>query len=145
MSKFIVNSVRTYEFFELDFYLPFWSKDWIDFWYNLDIKSRLNQKFYNKYLFDGIFKQYKIDFKKPSHDATNSFYTLKKIAKKILPDLITKQLQNNTSKQNDVNNSLYLYNRIFDILNKKPLTKDFKINNIHAEYFLQKLKEKYQL
>jgi asparagine synthase (glutamine-hydrolysing) len=142
LSKFIINSVRVYEFFGLDFYLPFWNKDWIDFWYSMDMENRLNQKFYNNYLFKGIFKQYKIDFKKPTHDTAYSFYTLKKIAKSILPKQITEQIsiQNSLNKQNDVNNTLYLYEKIYCSLNNKPDSKDYKINNIHAVYFLEKIK-----
>lgn len=142
LSKFIINSVRVFEYFGIDFYLPFWNRDWIDFCYSLSMEKRLNQKFFNQHLFSGIFKQYHIDFKKPSHDETNSFYTLKKVVKSILPQKITEQIrkQNSVNPQNDVNNSLYLYERIYEKLNQKPIAKDFKINNIHALYFLQNLK-----
>lgn len=143
LSKFIINSVGVYEYFGLDFYLPFWSKDWIIFWYTLDIELRINQKFYNKYLFDGIFKNFKIDYKKPSHDTTNSFYSLKKVVKSLLPKKLTKLIQtkNNLNKQNDSNNTLYLYNCMYQKLKSKPTEKDFKINNIHALYFLEKLEK----
>jgi len=139
LSKFIINSVRVYEYFGLDFYLPFWNKDWIDFWYSLDMKERYHQQFYKTHLFDGIFKQYQIDFKKPSHNVTDRFYTLKKIAKSILPKKITEQIQiqHHHNKQNDVNNSLYLYENIFNKLVQKPTVKDYKINNIHAVFFLE--------
>ena len=147
LSKFIINSVHVYEYFGLDFYLPFWNKEWIDFWYGVDMEERLDQKFYNNYLFSGIFKEYKVDFKKPSHDTTNRLYSLKRIVKSVLPSMIIEQiqLQNSINKQNDVNNGLYLYERMYDQLNQKPERKDFRINNIHAVYFLEKLKEKYQI
>ncbi len=144
LSKFIIHSVCVYEYFGFDFYLPFWNKDWINFWYSLDIEWRLNQKFYTNYLFEGIFKKYNIDFKKPSHDITSHFYSLKKVAKKILPKKLTKliQIQNSLDEQNDSNNTLYLYHCIYKSLNTKPSTKDYKINNIHALYFLEQLLEK---
>ncbi len=147
VSKFIINSVRVYEYFGLDFYLPFWNTDWINFWYSLNTASRLNQQFYNDYLFNGIFKKYKIDFKKPKYDSTNSFYILKKIAKSILPKKITTkfQIQQNKHFSKDVNNTLFLYEEIYKNLGNKPLEKDFRINNIHALYLLQNLKEKHQL
>lgn len=143
LSKFIINSVRVYEYFGLDFYLPFWDIDWIDFWYSLDINERYHQKFYKKYLFDGIFKQYNIDYKKPNHDIKDRFYTLKKIAKSILPNKITEQIQvqHHQNKQNDVNNTLYLYEKIFKKLVQKPSVKDYKINNIHAAIFLENFQQ----
>lgn len=147
LSKFIINAVRTYEFFGLDFYLPFWDTDWIDFWYSLPLDARLNQRFYNEYLFNGIFKDLKIDFKKPAHDSTTKFYTLKKISKAILPDSFTKllQMQNSKNPSKDVNNTLFLYEEIYKRLKDKPAEKDFRINNIHALYLLQNVKEKHQL
>ena len=63
LSKFIINSVRVYEYFGLDFYLPFWQKDWIEFWYSLKKEQLQHQQFYLEYLFSGIFKKYKIDIK----------------------------------------------------------------------------------
>jgi hypothetical protein len=81
VSKFIINSVHVYTYFGLDFYLPFWNKNWIDFWYDLSFKYRVNQQFYNDYLFNGIFKKYDIKFKKPNHDSTNYLYTVKKLRK----------------------------------------------------------------
>jgi asparagine synthase (glutamine-hydrolysing) len=147
LSKFIINSVRVYEFFGLDFYLPFWNTDWINFWYSLPDDQLLNQQFYRDYLFSGIFKRYKIDFKKPSHEGIHKLYTLKKISKAILPPKITKllQLQNSKDISKDANNTLFLYEEIYKRLKEKPTEKDFRINNIHALYFLEKLKENHQL
>ena len=147
LSKFIINSVRVYEYFGLDFYLPFWQTDWINFWYSLPNELLLHQQFYNDYLFNGIFKKHKIDFKKPSHETTNKFYSLKRISKAILPGSITRilQLQNSKNHSKDVNNTLFLYEEIYKRLKDKPAEKDFRINNIHTLYLLQNLKEKHQL
>lgn len=147
LSKFIVNSVRVYEYFGLDFYLPFWQPDWINFWYNLDIEFRTEQKLYSDYLLHGIFKKHHIGFKKPGFHSFASLYSLKKIAKSILPKQITRQIQqqNNMDKQNDPNNTLYLYEAIYERLKDKPEVKDYLVNNIHALYFLEKLKENDQL
>ncbi|MEZ5026991.1 MAG: asparagine synthase-related protein [Chitinophagales bacterium] len=143
VSKFIIHSVHVYEYFGLDFYLPFWQKDWIQFWYALSFQKRLNQQYYNEYLFNGIFKKYKIDFKKPTHDSTNSFYSIKRWAKDRLPNAFVQfiQQQNATNINKDVNNSLYLYNAIYERLNIQPTERNFKINDIHSLYLLQKIKE----
>ena len=147
VSKFIINSVHVYSYFGLEYYLPFWNTNWIYFWYSLDIKNRMQQTFYNNYLFDGIFKTYNVIYKKPNHDATNYLYSVKKFAKAILPKKITETIKhlNAESEQKDANNTLFLYHKIYEHLKIKPANKDLKINNIHALYFLENLKEKHQL
>ena len=147
LSKFIINSVRVYEYFGLDFYLPFWNTNWIQFWYALPVEMRLNQQYYNEYLLNGHFKKYHIDFKKPAAANSGKLYTLKKMGKTILPERLTKlfQLQNNKDVSKDVNNTLFLYEEIYKRLKEKPADKDFRINNIHALYLMQNLKEKSQL
>lgn len=147
LSKFIINSVHVYTHFGLEFYLPFWNIEWILFWYNLNLKSRINQQFYTNYLLEGIFKTYNIAYKKPNHDTTNYLYSVKKLAKAILPKKITETIQNlNAEKEQlDANNSLFLYQKIYEKLKTKPIKKDLKINNVHARYFLENLKEKQQL
>ena len=41
LSKFIINSVRVFEYFGIDFYLPFWNRDWIDFCYSRSQHGKL--------------------------------------------------------------------------------------------------------
>lgn len=148
LSKFIVNSMRVYEYFGLDFYLPFWDKDWVDYWYSLSYKDKLNQSSYISYLFSGIFKEYGIDIpKSDSVHKRKSIYYLRKTIKSILPEKITRFIQqiNSRNIQNDPNNSHYLYEELYKRLKNKPACKDFRINNIHAHYFLEKMEEKAEL
>lgn len=42
-AKFIVNSVRVYEFFGYDWYLPFWDYDYMFFWQNVPLSLRLQK------------------------------------------------------------------------------------------------------
>lgn len=143
VSKFIINSVRVYEYFGLDFYLPFWHTDWINFWYEMPFDLRLNQQFYNEYLFNKIFKEYEINYKKPTYDSTNHLFFFKKIIKNILPENFVKKIQTRNAKDQskDNNNTLYLYHAIYNKLKKKPISLDFRINNIHSLYLLQNLQQ----
>ena len=147
LSKFIVNSVRVYAYFGLDFYLPFWNSTWCQFWYSLPLEKRKNQTFYTNHLFKGLFRNYAIDFKKPDTTASERFYTIKKIGKSVLPKSLSRlwQFQKNKNPSKDYNNTLYLYEELYNRLSEKPAEKDFRINNIHALYFLQNLKDKYPL
>lgn len=143
VSKFILNSVHVYAYFGYDFYLPFWDKNWIQFWYNLPMKERMQQSVYNAYIFAEYFKPFGIDFKKPNFDTTLSLYAIKKMAKKLLPESIVKavQQQNNESQEKDVNNTHFLYEKLYRSIKNKPQKKNYKINELHALYFLERLKQ----
>lgn len=49
-AKFIVNSVRTYEFFGYDWWLPLWDKEFVDYWKGISLKYKYNQKLYKIFL-----------------------------------------------------------------------------------------------
>lgn len=54
-SKFIGNSVKVYEFFNYDWWMPLWDKQFTGFWEKIPVKLRVNRVFYvnyvqNKYL-----------------------------------------------------------------------------------------------
>jgi len=48
--KFIVNSLRVYEFFGYDWWIPFWDKGFMNFWCRVSKERRLYQCFYKKYV-----------------------------------------------------------------------------------------------
>lgn len=55
-AKFIVNSVRAYEFFGFDWWLPFWDKAFVDFWSGVPLAYRINKSFYDEFV-DNLFVQ----------------------------------------------------------------------------------------
>ena len=54
-AKFILNSVRVYEFFGYDWRLPLWDAELIHFFLRVPLSLRLDQKIYNKYSIKKIF------------------------------------------------------------------------------------------
>lgn len=48
-AKYIVNSVRAYEFFNYDWWLPLWDKDLMDFWQELPFALRKGREWYVNY------------------------------------------------------------------------------------------------
>jgi asparagine synthase (glutamine-hydrolysing) len=53
--KFIVNSVRAYEFFGYEWRIPFWDTELINFFLKVPIEYRINQELYKKYARDWLF------------------------------------------------------------------------------------------
>lgn len=49
-SKYIVNSVRAYEYFNLEWYLPLWDLDFTKFWEGIPLKLRKERAWFNKWI-----------------------------------------------------------------------------------------------
>ncbi|WP_440054178.1 asparagine synthase-related protein [Pseudoalteromonas sp. T1lg65] len=49
-SKYIINSVRVYEFFGLQWWLPLWDKEFVEFWCEVPLKLREQRLWYNAYV-----------------------------------------------------------------------------------------------
>ena len=49
-AKFIVNSVKVYKFWGLDFWLPLWDQDFVRFWHSIPLEWRMDRALYRKYL-----------------------------------------------------------------------------------------------
>jgi asparagine synthase (glutamine-hydrolysing) len=54
-AKFIVNSVRAYEFFGYEWRTPFWDTELIDFFLKVPLKNRVGQDLYKKYARNRLF------------------------------------------------------------------------------------------
>ena len=54
-AKFIVNSVRAYEFFGYEWRIPLWDTELIDFFLKVPLKYRISQDLYKKYARDWLF------------------------------------------------------------------------------------------
>lgn len=54
-SKFIVNSVRAYEFYGYEWRTPFWDTELVDFFLKVPLKHRIGQDLYKKYAGNRLF------------------------------------------------------------------------------------------
>ena len=54
-AKFIINSVRAYEFFGYEWRMPFWDAELINFFLKVPMKYRISQGLYKKYARDWLF------------------------------------------------------------------------------------------
>lgn len=51
-AKFIVNSNRYYDFFKLDWWMPLWDENLIQFWQHVPLVERLNSKLWQQFVED---------------------------------------------------------------------------------------------
>lgn len=49
-AKFIVNSVRVYDFWGCEWWLPLWDREFIDFWRTVPLHLRINKNLYDTYV-----------------------------------------------------------------------------------------------
>ena len=78
-SKFIVNSVRVYEYFGYEWLLPLWDKDILDFWARIPIAYRYERRLYKKYDEELLSKKIMDKFHLPSIKKESKGNAYKKI------------------------------------------------------------------
>ena len=64
-AKFIVNSVRVYDFWGFDWWMPLWDAEFMRFWQGVPLELRLNKRWYAGY----VAKVYGERAGVPAHDA----------------------------------------------------------------------------
>ena len=134
-SKFIINSVRVYEFFGYEYRLPLWDKEFSLFWMSLKPNFRIGSKLYEEFLLNNLFKDYNVSFKKNK----NTFKKLLiKNFRKNLPEFMIDKLryfQHKFSK--DENNfNIYINYMIKKIERVFPID-SLSIDHISAIYYLE--------
>ena len=66
LAKFIVNAVRTYEWFGYEWRLPLWDNSLMEWWYRVPMRHRMHSTLYHRYLFERMFTPLKVDLKQPT-------------------------------------------------------------------------------
>lgn len=133
IAMWVVNSVRVYEHFGLEFRLPQWERVYIDFWYSVDNTYRKKCKFYREYLLNGLFKDYGIDFKKPEPRTIHNNPVKSKIATFIKYCLIfiSVHLGRDFYRRNNINNYNYGAILLYKKLKNKRMFKYHSLS-IHS-------------
>lgn len=139
-SKYIVNSLRLYEYFGLEWFIPFGAASILDCVFHIPLKERQMENGYNNFLSDAFFKPMNIDFRKPDHDFKKA--SVRNFLKKYLPEKIVSfiQYRNSFNKINDPNNAAYLRERLSEIMYSGQKQKTVSFNKLYAEYFIRRLK-----
>ncbi len=64
VANFLVNSMRGYEYFGLDWRLPLWDDEYIKVWYSVPWKEKYYSRFYDEFMFECYFEKYGVAFRK---------------------------------------------------------------------------------
>jgi asparagine synthase (glutamine-hydrolysing) len=70
-AKYIANAVRVYEFFSMEWRMPLWHHDFVDFWERVPLKSREYKKLYNDFLDKRLFPEFGLELHKSSSQASD--------------------------------------------------------------------------
>jgi len=140
VTKFIVNSLRVYEFFGFEWRMPLWDNELIDFWYKIPNEKRRKSRLYNNYLLESVFKPYKLDIRKKESFTPASYIKAKMpdVIKKPILYIINKYLLKNSRDFNSFNG---LANRlVIEINSIKNRTEQNRTESIYTNeninYFL---------
>lgn len=123
-SKFIVNALRGYDFFGLEWRMPLWDNELMEFWYRIPNEHRGSPTWYDEYLLDGIFKQQGIDICKEKlpnrYPYLAALRTGKKILQRILSEETVLDIRNRFfGKSIDINRFSSIYNILAPRLEEK--------------------------
>ena len=140
-AKFIVNSVRVYEFYGYDFRLPLWDIDYTKFCLRALVDQRINCNFYNRTLENIIFKEYDIVYKKESVLIKSIVI---KLARKFLNERIIGFLRFKKNKSYvDFNNEDLIINYIQQKTEIESTSGFLSIDDWSCVYYLKLLDIKY--
>ncbi|GGE00611.1 asparagine synthase C-terminal domain-containing protein [Planktosalinus lacus] len=96
-AKYVVNSVRNYEFFGYEHRMILWDQEISSFFRCLPFNLKLNAKFYKREIFELFFKELDIDFI-PEAKRKRKKATLKKILLPYTPQVLINTLRETRSK-----------------------------------------------
>lgn len=139
LAKHINNSARLYDFFGYDVRLPFWDNEMLEFFRTLPPSEKHNKKYYNNYLKNNLFKEFKINFEHELQAVhkPNPLQPLKDFIKPLLPKFIlslTSKYQDNTCMKK------IAAPLSADLKKAKIKLNTISVNEPYSKWYLYKLK-----
>ena len=136
-SKFIINSIRNYEFFGYQHFMPLGDNKLIAFFKNLPFEYKFNSYFYEKILFEGIFSDLDVQFKKNTKIINEKNKNIiKELIRKVFPNFLVDIIM----KYRDPD---IVGQSVFTIPLQKEINKNIPIRNsnwIIAEWYISKIR-----
>ncbi|MEO9211223.1 MAG: asparagine synthase-related protein [Ginsengibacter sp.] len=138
-SKYIVNTVRAYEYFGLEWYAVLMEPSILEAWFQIPLKERCYKNGYNDFLRHEFFIPLGIDFLKENHFYHPQYF--KNYSKIYLPKRLVKYIQKRrAAKLVDINNINFLNEQLSIRLTQKQPSS--QLNVTHGRYFIENLQKK---
>lgn len=137
-AKFIGNSVRVYEFFGHDWWMPLWDKEFVDFWQDIPLVLRQGRKWYLDYVKE-IYNSQALE-KKELGNASDSFVA--RLKKRVSNIPFSKKLYSYVKSKKLKEHPLALFGRHADESHKELIEKGYSIVGLNANDFLNTAKIK---
>lgn len=129
-SKYVMNSLRVYEYFGFEWRTVLWDNELAEYWYSVPIAERVNNPLYERYLFENMFNPLDVGVRKPEFRDNSR---LRMLAKTILPRNVSLHLRSLyhrlVRKKHDINAFSYLHNK-YDTDLKEIGVRKLKSNRI---------------
>lgn len=74
VAKYVVHSLRVYEYFGLEWRMPLWDNELMDYWYKVPYTFRSHVNLYERYLFERPFKRLSIAIDRPQGGGLMRFH-----------------------------------------------------------------------
>lgn len=146
-SNFIINSVRIYDFFNIDWRIPLWEDELTKFWLSIMWKYKTSQDLYNKFLFITYFEPMNVAYYKSDYTA-NSIFSKIRLPLNFKAFVKNKLLKlgffNNYFDPNGANDLISLIGKSGQDLKNKYLNKKSYNSNQYLTAYLIELIKKYE-
>lgn len=133
-AKFIINSVRTYEFFGFEYLIPLWDNELVEFFRVLPLEYKVQICLYNDVMTDAIFSKHNVSYIYSKSNGLKKI--IRKLIKLFLPDFVLNLYKK--KRYEDINNFLLI---------SKPLLKEIdedihcsNINYVVVKWYLSKIR-----
>jgi len=135
-AKFIVNSVRVYEFYDFDWWLPLWDAEFMAFWHSVPLLLRQGRRWYTSYVAE-LGAEHKI-MKRNASDRMAILAMLKQIAGRKALKVLFPYWQELKTRQHVCMPYDRFDRKIVKSLNKKG----YRVNGVEAYYFINEVAKK---
>ncbi|MFT5635690.1 MAG: asparagine synthase (glutamine-hydrolyzing) [Cognaticolwellia sp.] len=140
-SKFINNSVRVYEFFGFDWWLPLWDREFVDFWQTVPLALRKRREWYNEFVTLQYQSITQVKNVVPLKNATKpvSLPKMRKLIGSLLPNFIKVRIQNSLNIKAFYRHPHCIMGRLDEEIWLEFFKEGYAQNGIVAEIFLSEL------
>lgn len=140
-AKFIVNSVRIYDYLDFEWWLPYWDKEYVNFWSRIKPELRIGKRFHIQHV-NEISEQMNVNIKKNASEPPKMKQLLASVLKKtILPRYLLRKLFPNYLLRKNITATMgrFLEKEVVELMRRGHSS-----NGVAAYYYICSLEEDFR-